>query len=339
MQWAFALESPQSRANIRQQAEDFAVTEVLGFEPSGEGQHRMLWIEKRNTNTDWLARQLARFAGVSPRDVGYAGLKDRHAITQQWFSLDLAGREEPQWDEFNSDDYRILNVAAHNRKIRKGTLQGNRFRLTLRNIEGDPDEMELRLQTIARDGVPNYFGEQRFGRDGDNINQAWKMLQGEIKVKDRTRRGLYLSAARSLLFNAVLSERVLQSSWNRLLPGEAAMLAGSQSFFSVDRIDDATQARLEQWDIHPSGPLWGRGQSPVSDEALRLEQDVLSNYRDWLAPLENVGLKQERRPLRLQVHELEWQWKDEATLELQFQLEAGSYATSVLRELCLLNPS
>ena len=333
MQWAYAYGLPTARAWMRKQPEDFVVDEVLGFEPAGEGQHRMLQLRKRNTNTDWLARQLARFAGVEPRDVGYAGLKDRNAVTTQWFSIDLAGRDEPDWQAFDTDEYQILSVAPHNKKLRRGILQGNRFEITLREVEGGKAELETRLQAIAGGGVPNYFGEQRFGHGGDNILQAWKMLNREIRVKDRNRKGIYLSAARSLLFNAVLSRRVEEGSWNRILPGEAAMLAGSQSFFQVEVVDEALQQRLQDWDIHPSGPMWGRGRTPVGGQAAELEQAVLDGLAEWLSPLEHAGLKQERRALRLRVEDLQWQWLDSDTLRLGFQLPSGSYATSVLREL------
>jgi tRNA pseudouridine13 synthase len=338
MQWAYAYGEPTCRARMRTQPEDFVVDEILGFEPSGEGQHRMLLLRKRNTNTDWLARQLARFAGVEPRDVGYAGLKDRNAVTTQWYSVDLAGKAEPDWSAFDSDEYQVLQVVAHNKKLRKGILQGNRFLLTLREFEGERPQLEQRLQAIARDGVPNYFGEQRFGHGGDNILQAWKMLNREIRVKDRNRKGIYLSAARSLLFNAVLSQRVKDGSWNRILTGEAAMLAGSQSFFTVESVDAAIEQRCRDWDIHPSGPMWGRGRSAVSGEATAIEQAVLDGLAQWLSPLEHAGLKQERRPLRLQVAELQWEWLGEDSLQIGFRLPAGSYATSVLRELIQVKP-
>lgn len=333
MQWAYAYGMPNGSARMRVQPEDFIVDEELGFEPTGEGQHRMLLVRKRNTNTDWLARQLARFAGVEPRDVGYAGLKDRNAVTTQWFSIDLAGRQEPHWSSFDSDEYQILRVEPHNKKLRRGILQGNRFAITLRELEAEQSEVEGRLQAIAEAGVPNYFGEQRFGHHGDNILQAWKMLNREIRVKDRNRKSIYLSAARSLIFNAVLSRRVAEGSWNQILPGEAAMLAGSQSFFQVETVDESLQKRLQDWDIHPSGPMWGRGRSVVSDQAAEVEQPVLDGLSDWLSPLEHAGLKQERRALRLQAEGLEWQWLDERTLRLEFRLTSGSYATTVLREL------
>ena len=333
MQWAYAYGEPGCSARMRPSPEDFVVDEVLGFAPSGEGQHRMLLLRKRNTNSEWLAKQLARFADVEPRDVGYAGMKDRNAVTTQWFSVDLAGQAEPDWAVFDTDEYQILEVSAHNKKLRKGVLQGNRFVITLREVSGDRAQLEQRLQCIENDGVPNYFGEQRFGHDGDNILQAWKMLNREIRVKDRNRKGIYLSAARSLLFNAVLSQRVVDGTWNRIIVGEAAMLAGSQSFFTVETVDEAIVQRLVDWDIHPSGPMWGRGRTLVTGTAAEVEQAVLDNLSEWLSPLEHAGLKQERRPLRLQVAELQWEWLDEATLQIGFRLPAGSYATSVLREL------
>jgi tRNA pseudouridine13 synthase len=333
MHWSYAYGKPGNSARIRVSPEDFQVDEILGFEPSGEGQHRMLLVRKRNTNTEWLAKQLARHANVPPRNVGYAGLKDRHAVTTQWYSLDLAGKTEPNWQSFATEDYEVLQSTPHNKKIRKGILKANRFRLILRDYDGDAKELEQRLTDIAEHGVPNYFGEQRFGNVGGNLVQAWKMLHGEIKIKDRHRKGLYLSAARSLLFNQVLSERIEQQCWNTFLPGEPAMLNGTQSFFVVDQIDNKIQQRLQEWDIHPSGPLWGRGDSLSTGEVKALEDTVISRYHIWSEGLEKSGLQQDRRPLRLRVEELRWQWLDKQVFSIEFQLVAGSYATSVLREL------
>lgn len=329
---------PAIMAVVRGTPEDFQVDEELGFPPDGQGQHVLLRIRKRNTNTQWLARQLARFAGIPLRDVGFAGLKDRCAVTTQWFSLDLAGKEEPDWCSLDLEDIQIIDVARHGRKLRRGALRGNRFILQLHRIEGDTGELERRLHLVRQQGVPNYFGEQRFGRGGSNLVQAEAMFSGEIRVKDRHRRGLYLSAARSLLFNRILAERVKTASWRNVLPGEVVMLSGSRSFFTVEVLSAEIEQRLASGDILPTAPLWGRGLSTAQAAALALETEVLSAFRSWCDGLESAGLKQERRPLLLQPADLVWEWTGEETLRMSFFLSAGSYATSVLRELVVPLP-
>ncbi|MDH5184146.1 MAG: tRNA pseudouridine(13) synthase TruD [Gammaproteobacteria bacterium] len=332
----YAYGRPTASGILKQEAKDFRVDEVLGFEPSGDGQHRMLQIQKSNTNTEWVAKQLARYVDIKLRDVSYAGLKDRNAITTQWFSIDLAGKTEPDWSDFNCSEYQILASFSHNKKLRRGSLKGNRFEIVIKDLQGDRDELEQRLLKIQKYGVPNYFGPQRFGHSGDNLLQAWMMLQGEKKVKDRNRRGIYLSAARSLIFNQLLSQRVADGSWSQILTGEAVMLAGSSSYFIVTTDDATISQRLRDWDIHPSGPMWGRGELPSLDEARIREAMVCNRFADWLAPLELAGLKQDRRALRLQVSNFSWQWSEQQDLCLQFELVSGSYATSVIRELVLV---
>ncbi len=325
--------NPVGAAVVRASPEDFQVDEVLGFPPEGEGQHLLLKIRKRNTNTQWLARQLARFARVPARSVGFAGLKDRCASTTQWFSIDLAGKREPVWSTFNSEQVQILETARHSRKLRRGSLQGNRFTLLLRQLDGDRRELESRLQQIAADGVPNYFGEQRFGRDNANLKQAEALFGGKIRVSNRHKKGLYLSAARSLLFNQVLARRVMNATWRRVLPGEVVMLAGSRSFFTVDALSEQIEQRLAAGDIQPTAPLWGRGLPLARDQALFLETAALQGFQSWCNGLEAAGLKQERRPLQLRPVALDWEWLGEERLRLSFFLSAGGYATAVLREL------
>lgn len=318
---------------MRARPEDFFVDEVLGFKPEGEGEHVLLQLEKRNTNTQWLADQLARFAGIPKRDVSYAGLKDRNAVTRQWFSLGLAGVTEPDWVNLHIDNVRVLRHARHRRKLRRGALQGNRFQLVIRNLQGDVAALELHLQQVAQQGVPNYFGEQRFGRDGANLQQARAMFQGK-RIKDRHKRSLYLSAARSYLFNELLSARVEAGNWNRAIAGDVMLLAGTNSYFVSNEDETEIQRRIDSMDIHPSGCLWGKGETPAQAQAAGLEAKLVRTHPEFCRGLEQAGLKQERRSLRLQVAELEWKLDtSQRQLTLCFFLPAGSYATSVLREL------
>src|SRR5512139_1033712 len=334
IEWAYASGAPSTTGVMRALPEDFAVEEVLGFEPDGEGEHVLIHIRKRNANTEWVARQLARFAGVKPMDISYAGMKDRNAVTTQWFSIGLAGKPEPDWKLIENEDIQVLHAARHRRKLRRGALKGNRFRLHITKLSGDLAGLEERLQCVARDGVPNYFGEQRFGFNHDNLRRADALFRGEFRERDRHKRGIYLSAARSYLFNEVLSRRVGDGTWNVPLPGEALMLAGTHSFFVADEIDATILARIEEGDIHPSGPLWGRGDLASQSDARELEQEVLAAHGDWCTALEKEGLEQERRALRLPVQDLSWIiGAEQEVLTLSFMLDAGSYATTVLREV------
>ncbi len=333
LNWAYANDMPMAKAVIRSTAEDFQVDEELGLEPSGEGQHLLLHIKKRNTNTEWLARQLARVAGVRSADVSYAGLKDRNAVTTQWFSLDLAGKDMPDFSSLENDDIQILEITQHSRKLRRGTLKGNHFTLMLRELEGDKDELEQRLKKIKAKGIPNYFGSQRFGRDAGNLMRAEEMFNGK-RIKDRHKRGLYLSAARSFLFNKVLSKRIEAGNWNAAIVGDALQLDGSGSFFTCELVDKEIIQRMDSMDIHPTGPLWGRGRLSAVDEAGQLENETIGHLNKWQKGLENMGLNQARRALRVPIRELDWLFlDDDNTLQLSFFLPAGSYATSVLREL------
>lgn len=331
-QFAYAHGTPPVKGVIRSRVEDFQVDEILGFEADGQGEHFLLHIRKRNTNTDWLARQLARFVDVKPMDVSYAGLKDRNAVTTQWFSVRIPGLAEPDWQQFNTDDFQVIEAARHARKLRRGSLVGNRFRIVVRQLQGDSSELEKRLAVIKQHGVPNYFGEQRFGIDGNNLAMANLMFTEGKKIKNRQKRSLYLSAARSFLFNQVCSARVAAGNWNRAINGDALILSGTHSFFVAECLDDEIKQRIMDKDIMPSGPLWGRGELVTMDEARTLEEQLLRDYPGWCEGLEKQGLKQERRALPLYVNDLNWQLDDEQ-LQLDFSLPAGSYATSVLREV------
>ena len=325
---------PAATASLRRSPEDFQVEEDLGFEPEGEGEHLWLWVEKRGANTDQVARQLARIAGVRQRDVSYAGLKDRHAVTRQWLSIHQPRGDVEQAARWHDAQWRVLRAAKARRKIRRGGLGGNRFLITLRAMKGDSADLEARLGRIAQHGVPNYFGEQRFGHD--NIARAEAMARGELRVADRHLRGVYLSSLRSALFNAVLARRVQDSSWDRALEGEALNLDGSRSFFIADIIDEVILHRLATGDVHPTGPLWGRGEPPSHGEALARELAAIAPCPElWRQACIEAGMEQERRSLRLAVTDLGWQWDGDQVLQLEFKLRAGAYATAVIREVAI----
>jgi tRNA pseudouridine13 synthase len=319
---------------IRTTPDDFQVDEVLGFDPDGEGEHLLLQVRKRQTNTHWLAGELARLAEIPPKDVSYAGMKDRHAVTTQWFSLRMAGRPAPDWRRLESDLIQILQVHPHRRKLRRGALRGNRFLIRIRDLTADKAELEQRLTQLREMGMPNYFGEQRFGRDYQNLAMAEQLFSAAGKRMKRQLRGLVISAVRSQLFNQVLAARISQGCWNSPLRGDYFKLDGSRAGFVDDpdqRADLSQRCRLQ--DIHPSGPLWGRGRPLVDALAAELESRALSAFGAWRDGLEHVGLEQERRPLRVRLQDLAWHWTDDGCLALGFFLPAGSFATVLLREL------
>ncbi|MGH8084636.1 MAG: tRNA pseudouridine(13) synthase TruD [Lysobacter sp.] len=334
--------APVLQARIRTTPEDFRVEELPGFEPSGSGEHLLLTIEKRGINTAFAARRIAEWAGVGEMAIGYAGLKDRHAVTRQRFSVHLPKKVAPDLATLDSNDgderLRVLEHHWHAKKLPRGALAGNRFVLTLREVQGERAAIESRLRLIAARGVPNYFGEQRFGRGGDNLGAALSMFAG--RRVGREQRGMLLSAARSALFNRVLARRVAAGNWDAsgeggALDGEVWMLDGSRSVFGPEPFNETLAQRLASFDIHPTGPLWGRGglRSSAAAEAVELaalDDDGSARLR---AGLEAAGLKQERRSLRLLPADLTWQRPADDVLELGFSLPPGTYATVVLAEL------
>lgn len=330
--WARAHGPVDVRARIRSTPEDFRVEEVLGFEADGEGPHLLLTVEKRGANTLWVAEQLARLAGIPAWEVGYAGLKDRHAVTVQHFTLNLDRRPEPDWRVVNSGEFRVLKSLRHRRKLKAGALTGNRFRLALRELTMPLEALVTKFEAIRTRGVPNYFGPQRFGRGAANIGKAEAALSGELRIHDRRLFSLLLSTARSLIFNEVLSQRVKADNWNKLLPGEVLMLDGSHSVFQADLADVELPARIAAGDLHPTGPLWGRGDTMTAGEVQSLEAGIAARHGTLAAGLERLGMEPARRSLRLPLRDFAWNAEADS-LVLEFFLPAGAYATTVLREL------
>lgn len=331
---------------MRSTPEDFQVDELPSFEPSGEGEHLLLTIRKRGQNTAYVAKQLAHWAGIAEMGVSYAGLKDRHAVTTQRFSVHLPKRIAPDLATLDDAQMQVVESTWHHRKLQRGALLGNRFVLTLRQVQGEREAIERRLQAIAARGIPNWFGEQRFGRDGGNVASALAMFgyaqdaDGTLAPAPKRRlrndqRSILLSAARSSLFNRVLGARVEQGNWDIGLDGEAWMLDGSRSVFGPEPWSEVLAERLARFDIHPSGPLWGAGELRSTGQAAAVEQGALSDPQSEILRqgLETAGLKQERRALRLRPQGLDYSWPEAQTLQVEFALPPGCYATAVLWEL------
>lgn len=337
---AFAHGGPLASGVIRARPEDFIVREYLGFEASGDGEHILLVVRKRGANSKWVAAQIAAHAGVRVRDVGLSGLKDRHAVTEQSYTVPAyaaKNKTRPEsWLAFRGDGFEVVAATRQRRKLSRGAHKGNFFELKVREFNADPQKVDERLHAIAAEGVPNYFGEQRFGHDDRNVRVAEAWLCRGVAPRNRDERSFAISAARSALFNAVLSQRVADGAWNRVLPGEVVNLDGSGSVFVCDVPDATLHERSAKLDIHPTGPLCGSGESRVTGAALAAEESVLAQFPEWRDGLQRIHVEQQRRALRLAVNELSWEYVD-ATLTLRFRLTRGAFATAVLREIATTN--
>ncbi len=329
-QWQYLYGKPQSQGQLKTQLADFQVQEVLGYEPSGEGEHCYLWLRKTQLNTAFVAEQLAAFAKVPLRAVTYAGRKDKYAVTEQWFGVHLPGKIEPDWSQFSLQGAEILNHSRHNKKLRTGALKGNRFNLIIRNLQADAT-LENRLTSISQHGVPNYFGDQRFGNEGGNLYLANRMLDGET-IRNRNKRSMAISALRSWLFNEMVSARIANGNYRTILLGDAMQLFGSNSFFIQDEAIDASLERLKTGDINITAPLWGAGNLPSKHTAESFEKDIAEANIGVCDGLAALGLKQERRSVHLQPRDMQWQISND-TLNISFELPSGSFATSVMREI------
>jgi tRNA pseudouridine13 synthase len=335
--WPRAWGESIGSAVIRSCPEDFRVTEELGFGLAGEGEHRFLYLQKRQLNSMELVQRVSALSKVPQRDIGLCGLKDRNAVTRQWISVGMAGRAEPNWQLLEQDgDVSVVTIGWHLRKLRRGVHRANRFTLVLRELR-DIDaafvSLEQRLRQIRDAGVPNYFGEQRFGRGGATLEQALRWMRHGRSARKITRekRSLYFSALRAYVFNHLLARRVQDGTWNVVLPGDVCMLHGTRSFFPCEAVTEDIQQRNSAGDIHPGLPLWGRGSAPSSvfDGAAA---EVLADCSEVCEFLEASELELSWRPARLLPHDFCWQFCDDGTLQLDFSLSAGGYATALLTE-------
>ncbi|HED36623.1 MAG TPA: tRNA pseudouridine(13) synthase TruD [Gammaproteobacteria bacterium] len=332
---SYAFAQPSITGRLKATNSDFCVDEIMPVAPSGEGEHLWLKVVKNGSNTDWVAQQLAKFAGIKSSQVSYAGMKDRHAVTTQWFSLHMPGLENPDFSALSDPEFKILEYARHDRKLKRGALSGNRFQIRITGLLGaalseDITMLENKLLLIQHKGVPNYFGEQRFGRQMGNLYKAEKLFNRELKKLKKLQRGLYLSAARSWIFNQLLSKRLEQQSWLAPMQGEVYMLNGKSACFVDDNSDENLKRMLER-EINLTGCLWGEGKSMALAEVFELEKSIADDYGLFSAGLEAARMKQERRALRLIPENMSWKITDNV-LDLTFDLPAGAFATMVLRE-------
>ncbi len=334
MKLNYLLGTPQQTGRLKAEFADFIVREELGYPLAGEGEFVAVKVRKTNANTLFVGEQLAKFVGISAKNMSYAGLKDRHAVTEQWFCLHLAGKETPDFSTFECEGMEILEVTRHNRKIRTGALEGNHFELLLRDVV-ETDELKQRLNQLQEIGFPNYFTEQRFGRDGHNLTQAQRWASGEISVKDRKKRSFYLSAARSEVFNLVVSQRIADQQMQTVLLGDYLQLAGSNSFFEVKAEDlMQSQQRLDENDVLLTAPLIG--ENSLEQNGNECEKAIVAQHKNLISLMKKERMNAARRAMLCKPQDLHWQFEPEG-LRLTFFLNSGSYATGLVRELITLN--
>ena len=334
MKLNYLLGKPQQIGRLKAYCEDFIVREELGYPLAGEGEFVVVHIRKTDANTLFVGEKLAKFAGISDRDMSYAGLKDRHAVTEQWFCLHLAGKETPDFSQFVCEGVEVLAVTRHNRKIRVGALAGNHFEIFLRDVK-ESEDLQTRLTQLQAGGFPNYFTEQRFGRDGHNLTQAHRWAAGEIQVKDRKKRSFYLSAARSEVFNLVVSDRIASGKIGQVEAYDYLQLDGTNSFFNVSPEEvENCQARLLQGDVHLTAPLIG--ERSLECQANPAEKAIIEKQQALIGLMKNARMNEARRAMLCQPKELSWAFEAEG-LRLRFFLDSGSYATALVRELIQLD--
>ncbi|TQV71590.1 tRNA pseudouridine(13) synthase TruD [Aliikangiella marina] len=328
---------PAISGRIRNDATDFDVTEQLSFELCGQGEHLYLFIEKKESNSDWIAKQLQKIAGLRSQDVGYAGKKDRFSVSRQWFSLHLPGKGETdaaiieQIKNELAESISILKTTRHNKKLRTGAIKSNYFKIIIKQLDGVISESSV--ASLRSKGFPNYYGYQRFGRDFYNLISADKLLRQQIRVRSRNKRGIYLSAARSAMFNLQLANRINSGFWDCALEGDCLMINGSQSFFNCEQIDDDVKQRMESGDIHPSGWLAGHQASQVTKQAKAVEGETVAQFEPWINGLKDFRMDSARRAYRVIPGDLTVEQVDQTTAVIEFSLPAGCFATSLLREL------
>jgi tRNA pseudouridine13 synthase len=324
---------PRIDARIGPATEDFVVDEVPLYPQSGEGEHLYVRVQKRGFTTPAMVRAVTRAAGVEERDVGYAGLKDKNAVTRQWLSLPAKARPPSEWQL--PEDICVVEHTRHSNKLRTGHLLGNRFKITL-DTKGD-DALEIATRVAERlriAGLPNYFGGQRFGRGGDGLRQALDWLKEGAKLHGVPRflSKLYPSVIQAEVFNRYLSAR-RALGFERLLAGEVVRLDGAGAMFSVEDPERETP-RLAAGDIHLTGPIFGPKARAASAEAALLERSLIDEIglsAEALAKLARLA-PGTRRDLIAPVADLSLGWAGVGRLEVEFSLPSGSYATEVIRQ-------
>jgi len=316
---------------VKSQVDDFVVTENLGFEPGGEGEHLFLWIEKSMLSTHCLIDRVAKDFCVKARDIGYCGLKDKVALTRQWLSLYLPGQMK-RFEPPATSGYKLIDWAWHHKKLRPGTHRANHFEVIIRNVETVPEASWRQLDLIRTQGMANYFGRQRFGRQNNNVEQALHTFNHPRRARrlSRNKKSLYISALRSFLFNGILSRRIEQGYWKLPVPGDVFMLSGSQSIF-YEQINNLLLERYYQFDLSSTISLYGIGKRMLKLKALELEDEVLLKNEAIEQCLIHQKAKLQMRATRVVAQDLSVNHDPvESTLHIRVTLPRGSFFTSLL---------
>lgn len=328
---------------IKVEPEDFRVEEIPSYLPCGEGQHLFLLLEKRDYSAEFLVGHLARTLGITREEVGVAGLKDRRAVTRQWVSVPVEAAE--RIDHLANDSLTVIEFGLHRNKLRTGHLRGNRFQIVLREVvPGALDSAQQVAERIRQFGAPNYYGDQRFGVDGETLQLGLALLKGEqtpqdIPAKRRkflTR--LALSAAQSSLFNNVLSRRLREGTLHTVQPGDVMQKVETGGQFVAE--DPALeQLRLTARETVITGPLFGPKMKLPLGAVQELEQSVLdeAGLSRLLFLTHSKLTPGARRPLLVWLEDLEVADHPHG-LEIRFSLPSGAYATSLLREFMKTGP-
>ncbi|MEO1037241.1 MAG: tRNA pseudouridine(13) synthase TruD [Pseudomonadota bacterium] len=319
---------------IRTVADDFVVAEELGFAPASDGAHWLVHVKKRLATTPWAAKVLSRAFAVPVREVGYSGLKDRHAVTTQWFSLPRQlTAERPSPGEL-AEGIEILEVGCMQRKLRRGVHKRNRFSIVVRDVDADASGLDAALVALRTNGFANYFGAQRFGRAGSNLDLATRLVDGDRVAKHQ--REYAVSAMRAYLFNGLAAARVGGAAWPGWQDGDHAILDGSNSHFSIAVTDLELAPRFVRGDVHPGATLWGRQGSLLDGAAAEQERALVARadnevFGAWLERDRSASML---RAVRAVPSGFDWQYdRDARALELRFALGRGSFATALLDEV------
>jgi tRNA pseudouridine13 synthase len=335
-EWPRAYDFPRVKGVLKQCNADFIVEEHLPERPDGDGEHLWLFIEKDGQNTAWVARQIAKWAGVKTRDVSYAGLKDRHAITRQTFSVHLPGKATPSPHLINIEGVEVISHARHSRKLKTGQLIGNQFTIRVRNSDEPLETIENRWDKIVAAGVPNYFGEQRFGHGGQNVEKGIEWLCGRMKIP-RHQQSIYLSAVRSFYFNNLLANRVKQGNWNTVIENDFVQFTEGKTGFFVGALDEDIETRCKNRVLSPCASLIGKNKESFAGLEDR-ERSLLVDYAEVIRALEEKGVARQFRKLRVFPESANFS-DVEGDPVFSFFLPAGAFATTVLHELIDVQPT
>ncbi|MBY0232723.1 MAG: tRNA pseudouridine(13) synthase TruD [Gemmataceae bacterium] len=321
---------PGIGGRIKASPEDFEVEEIPAYLPTGEGAHLFLWVQKTGMGAEFFQRRLARILGVPAEDIGTAGLKDRHAVTRQWVSVPASA--EPRVKDLDGEGVLVLSVSRHPNKLRPGHLHGNRFRVLVREPTA-PDALPPLLERLRSHGLPNFYGPQRFGRDGETLQVGLDLMRGDAGRVSGFLRRLALSAVQSAVFNHVLANRLADGLLRRVVAGDVMKKWPFGGMFNAADLS-AEQARLDARETVPTGPMFGKKMFPALDEAAKREETVLAEAGLEREAFSGFGkmLSGTRRYLLVHPGDLSATIEPEG-VRLSFSLPAGSYATVLAGEL------